>query len=82
LVLPPEELPQICHATNDGAGYGTGTGEETTHKQDDSSCVTRWLCASRYAYGRKTNNEPGPSTSERTKQRATHETPQTVRVSD
>jgi hypothetical protein len=82
LVLPPEELPQIRHAANDGTGYGPGTGEENTHKQRDSSCVARMLCASRNEYARKTNKEPGPGTSERTKQRATHETPPTCRAAE
>jgi hypothetical protein len=75
LVLPPEELPQICHATNDGTSYGSGTGEENTHKQSGRSCVTRWLCACRQAYGHETKKEPSTSTSERAKQRAAHETP-------
>jgi hypothetical protein len=79
LVLLPEELLQIRHTTNDGAGYGSGTGEENSQTHDDRSCVTPWLCASRQGYGRKTNKEPGPGASERTKQRATHETPQTCR---
>jgi hypothetical protein len=77
LVLPPEELLHICHATNDGTGDGSGTGEEDTHNHR-RSCVSRMFCASHHEYGRKTNKEPDSSTSERTKQRATHKTPPTL----
>jgi hypothetical protein len=75
LVLLPEERLQIRYSTNDGAGYRAATGEENTYKQGDSYCVAGWFCASGHLYDRKTNEEPGPGTSERTKQRATHETP-------
>ena len=33
LVLFLLKNPLIGHATNDGTGYGSGTGEEDTHKQ-------------------------------------------------
>ena len=66
-MFPPEGLPQLGHATNDGTGYGSSTGEENTHNHAGRSYVSRWSCASRHAYDRKTNKEPGPGTSERTK---------------
>ena len=72
-----EELPQIRHATNDGTRDGAGTGEENTDKQDERPGITPRSRAKhhKYAYRHTTKKEPDPSTSERTKQRATHETP-------
>jgi hypothetical protein len=71
-LCPFEELPQIRHATDHGTCYGTRTGQETTHKQDDRACVSRRFAARRNTYAHTTNEEPDPSTSERTNERATH----------
>src|SRR5262245_33131665 len=72
LALPFEELPQIRHATYHGTCYGTRTGQETTHKQNDRACVSRRFDARHKTCAHTTNEEPDPTTSERTNERATH----------